>query len=42
MNYWPKDLDPKGYTPEQRQFIKINERTRQLEARVKLLEEGKR
>lgn len=37
MNYWPKELDPKGYTLEQRQFIKINERVRQLEAVVRAL-----
>ena len=37
MSYWPKGLSPKDYTTEQRQFIKINERVRQLEAVVSKL-----
>lgn len=37
MSYWPKNLQPKDYSAEQRQFIKINERVRLLEAVVQKL-----
>ena len=36
-NTWPKGLDPRGFTPDQKQFIRINERVRQLEEVVKNL-----
>jgi len=42
MSYWPKELSPKDYTVEQRQFIKINERVRQLEAVVSKLRGNKK
>jgi len=40
-NYWPKDLDPRNYSVQERQFIKVNERVRQLEAQVEELREKK-
>ena len=40
-NYWPKDLDPRKYTPEDRTVIKIQEHFKQLEARVAKLEAKK-
>ena len=40
-NYWPKDLDPRKYTPEDRTVIKISEHFKQLEARVAKLEAKK-
>ena len=42
MSYWPKGLSPKDYSTEQRQFIKVNERIRLLEAVVKKLKERKK
>ena len=41
MSYWPADLDPRGFTPQQKQFIKINERMRQLEQEVKKIKRSK-
>jgi len=40
-NYWPKDLDPRQYTPEDRTVIKIQEHFKQLEARLAKLEAKK-
>ena len=40
-DYWTDKLDPRSYSPQQREFIKINERVRQLEAVVKKLKEKK-
>lgn len=40
-DYWPVGLDPRKYTPEDRTVIKIQERFKQLEARVAKLEAKK-
>ena len=40
-NYWPQGLSAKGYTAEDRVAIKIQEHLRQLEERIKVLEEKK-
>jgi len=41
-SWWPKDLDPRNYSAQDRQFIKVNERVRQLEAVVKKLKGEKK
>ena len=41
-DYWPAKLDPRPYNSQQREFIKINERVRQLEAVVEKLMERKK
>ena len=38
VNWWPKGMNPRGYSFEDRQAIKIGERIRQLEERVAELE----
>jgi len=40
-NYWPKDLDPRNFSAQAREIIKVNERVRQLEAQVEELKEKK-
>ena len=41
-NTWPKGLDPRGFSPTDKQFIKINERIRILEEVVKKKLRGKK
>lgn len=40
-NYWPKNMSHTNITAEARQDIMLNERFRQIEARIKTLEEKK-
>ena len=40
-DWWPKGLDPRKYTPEDRTVIKIQEHFKQLEARMAKLEAKK-
>ena len=41
-DFWPPKLDPRSYSPEQRETIKLNERLRLLELVVKKLKERKK
>jgi len=41
MTLWSEEVDPRKYPEDQRTIMEIEYRFRQLEARVKLLEEKK-
>jgi len=41
-SYWPKDLNPKDFSPEDRTVIKVNERLRLMEVSIKELQEAKK
>ena len=41
-DYWPSKLDPRSYSREQRETIKLNERFRIIEKEIKKLKGKKK